>query len=146
MIRWVEYHLEYWAQRARISGTKPTRQSVRSTPQPVMLGPILLPVFTNSLDDLMECTFSKFADNSKLAVGICQRTREGMSAIRRNLQGLEKWADRNLINLIKSKCKLLHLGWSNFVQQDLAVCLCSKDSQPHSGLLLVTAKPAEEGE
>ncbi|KAK4829926.1 hypothetical protein QYF61_007649, partial [Mycteria americana] len=75
-------------------------QSVtRGIPQLVMLGPILLPFFTDSLDDLMECTFRKFADNTKLGVGICQPTLEGMSAIWRNLQRLAKWADRNLIKL-----------------------------------------------
>jgi len=77
----------------------------------------------------MECTFRKFADNIKLGVRICQPTLEGMSAIWRNLQRLEKWAD-----FIKSKCKLLHLEWSNFIQEDSAVCLCGKDSQPHPGL------------
>lgn len=111
MIRWVKYCLEYWSQRARISGTKSIQQSAtRGIPQLVMLGPILLPIFTNSLDDPMECTFSKFPDNTKPGVGIWWPTLEGMSAIQRNLQRLEKWAERNLINFIKSKCKLLHLG------------------------------------
>lgn len=98
---WVEYHLEYFSQRTRISGTKSIWRAVtRGIPQVVMLGLILLLIFINSPHYVMECTFSKSANTTKLGVGICCPTLEGMSATQRNLQRLEKGADRNLINFI----------------------------------------------
>lgn len=40
---------------------------------------------------------------------------EGSAAIQKNLNRLEKWADRNLINLDKKRHKILHSGLSNFL-------------------------------
>jgi len=38
---------------------------------------------------------------------------EGHAAIQRDLNRLEKWADRNLMQLKKDKSKVLHLGRNN---------------------------------
>ena len=42
---------------------------------------------------------------------------EGWAAIQRDLNRLEKWAGRNLIKFNKGKCKVLHLGRNNPMQQ-----------------------------
>ncbi|PKU30795.1 rna-directed dna polymerase from mobile element jockey-like [Limosa lapponica baueri] len=74
-------------------------------------GPILFNIFINDLDDGAECTLSKFADDAKLG-GVAD-TPEGHAVIQRNLDRLEKWSDRNLMQFTKGKYQFLHLGKNN---------------------------------
>ena len=40
---------------------------------------------------------------------------EGCAAIQKDLNRLEKWADRNLMKFSKERCKVLHLGNNNLL-------------------------------
>ncbi|GAB0175844.1 mitochondrial enolase superfamily member 1 [Grus japonensis] len=72
---------------------------------------ILFNIFINDMDDRGKCSLSKCADTTKL--GAVADTAEGHVAIQRDLDRLEKWANRNLMQLNKGNCKVLHLGKNN---------------------------------
>ncbi|PKU30930.1 rna-directed dna polymerase from mobile element jockey-like [Limosa lapponica baueri] len=59
----------------------------------------------------MECTLSKFVDDTKQC-GVVN-TMEGRDAIQRDLDRLERWACANLRKFNQAKSKVLHLGHGN---------------------------------
>jgi len=107
------YWLDGHSQRVTINSSMSKWRPVTSgIPQGSVLGLAMSNILLNDMDSEIECTCSKFANDTKLC-GAVEGTLEGKDAIQRDLNKLERSAHANIMTLKTAKCKVPHKGQGN---------------------------------
>lgn len=116
LIRWIEDFLMGREMRVGVHGEYSDWCKVDSgVPQGSVLGPTLFLIFVNDIPSEVKCQVKMFADDTK--VWNVLRTDQDVKDLQTDIDTLQDWSSKWLLDFNIEKCKTLHMG-SNNVQHD----------------------------
>ena len=112
MWSWMEDFLVGRRQRVMVDGEESGWAEVDSgVPQGLVLGPVLFLCYINDMPDVVEAMLYLYADDAKALREI--GSEDDVCLMQRDVDGLQLWADKLLLKINKTKCKVLHIGVKN---------------------------------
>ena len=113
---WIQQWLEGRKQRELINERYSDWTDVSSdVPQGSVLGPTLFPMFINDLEDGVQSTVLKFADDTKLYPEVTME--EGCEQLQEYLDKCTAWARQWMMEFNVAKCKVIHAGRTNRMKE-----------------------------
>jgi hypothetical protein len=109
VLSWIQGFLSDRKQRVKVGESiSPETQVLSGIPQGSILGPVLFTVFINDLPEVIKSTCKIFADDTKV-----YNKADNKDILQTDLEALNKWSDKWNLYFNVSKCKVMHVGKSN---------------------------------
>lgn len=109
ILNWINSFLNNRMQRVTVNGEHSEWTRVSSgIPQGSVLGPILFVMFVNDLPDSVNSCMFLFADDTKIFRII--ENEEDKAILQKDLQSMEEWSKRWLLQVHPQKCKHMRIG------------------------------------
>ena len=113
VLSWIGDFLRDRKQRVKVRGAVSDLGPVTSgVPQGSVLGPLLFLIYINDLPGGISSIMNMFADDGKLLKKIVNL--DSCKELQDDLNKLQEWSNKWLMNFNTSKCKVMHMGKSKF--------------------------------